>query len=230
MAHARHRAPDPATFISLVSDATTSPVGSPVVPNIDVGPFFAGSAQGKAQVVAEIAAACEEIGFFSIRNHGVPQPVIDAAWAHTRAFFDHAEAAKMAGTGMTDEYPYGYLPLGSEKLAAGKDLELGKEEDEQPGDLNESFAIGPITTKFGAPAVCWPRATTNAAEFEAVWTAYYQEMERVREPLCVHCAHCAHFLSATCVPDMGRAGVDSSQPVCCRPALWVRTTPASSHT
>jgi hypothetical protein len=38
---------------------------------------------------------------------------------------------------MSDDYPYGYLPLGSEKLAAGKQLEMGDEgaEDEVTAGL-----------------------------------------------------------------------------------------------
>lgn len=158
---------------SLCATAPASQ-GQPVVPNIDVGPFFSGCPDGKVQVVSQIRTACEEIGFFSIRNHGVPQRIIDAAWLETRGFFDLSETEKMTGTGMTDDYPYGYLPLGSEKLAAGKDLELGIADEEQPADLNESFAIGPLSTQFGAPAVRWPSGPPG---FKAAWSAYYQEME-----------------------------------------------------
>jgi isopenicillin N synthase-like dioxygenase len=149
------------------------------IPSIDVSSLFGEDLDAKLHTAREIAAACEDIGFFSIYNHGVPREVIAAAWEQTAAFFALPEATKLDGTTMTDDYPYGYLPLGGEKLAAGKQHELGSDDDsgevdEPPGDLNESFSIGPPTEAWGAPQTKWPREPTA---FKAAWTTYYQAME-----------------------------------------------------
>eukprot|EP01046_Picozoa_sp_COSAG06_P057506 COSAG06_NODE_11233_length_1541_cov_1.310680_2_plen_214_part_00 len=127
------------------------------IPSIDVSSLFGEDLDAKLHTAREIAAACEDIGFFSIYNHGVPREVIAAAWEQTAAFFALPEATKLDGTTMTDDYPYGYLPLGGEKLAAGKQHELGSDDDsgevdEPPGDLNESFSIGPPDRGVGRAA------------------------------------------------------------------------------
>lgn len=154
--------------------------GSPI-PSIDVSSLFSDDEDAKMRTAREIAAACEEIGFFSIYNHGVPHEVIAAAWEQTAAFFALPEETKLAGTSMTEEYPYGYLPLGGEKLAAGKQHELGSQikdgdEEQPPGDLNESFSIGPPTTEWGAPPTKWP---SSPAGFKDAWSTYYHAMEKL---------------------------------------------------
>jgi len=55
------------------------------LPVIDLTPL--GSPGGEAAVAAAIRAACEGPGFFYVRGHGVPAPVIEAAVAAARRFF-----------------------------------------------------------------------------------------------------------------------------------------------
>eukprot|EP01052_Picozoa_sp_SAG31_P012363 SAG31_NODE_721_length_12587_cov_5.502002_16_plen_182_part_00 len=97
----------------------------------------------------------------------------------TENFFAHTVDAKAANTAMTAEYPYGYLPLGAETLAAGKAHEKGDQDTVNPADLNESFSIGPPTTAHGAPPTKWPKLSTTGQTraFEEAWRAYYAEME-----------------------------------------------------
>ena len=148
-------------------------MGASPIPSIDVSSLFSNDQDAKMRTAREIAAACEDIGFFSIYNHGVSEKVIEAAWEQTAAFFALPEETKLDGTAMTPEYPYGYLPLGGEKLAAGKQHELGAvtegdDEEESPGDLNESFSIGPPTEEWGAPRTKWPREPSG---FREAWSA-----------------------------------------------------------
>ena len=43
------------------------------VPIIDIAPFLAGGAEGKARVAAELDTACRDIGFLVIAGHGVAE-------------------------------------------------------------------------------------------------------------------------------------------------------------
>ena len=79
------------------------------------------------------------------------------------------------GLDMSDDYPYGYIPLSGETLSAGKSAETGGEDAAPPPpDLNESFAVGPWNPDSGAPAPRWPTAPEG---FDQAWLAYYREME-----------------------------------------------------
>jgi isopenicillin N synthase-like dioxygenase len=63
-----------------VAEATKS------IPVIDVGPAFRGEAGGVDAVAAQVRRASEQVGFFYIAGHGVPDEVIDAAFAASREF------------------------------------------------------------------------------------------------------------------------------------------------
>ena len=67
---------------------------SDAVPVINLSRYLSGDDQGKASVAREVAGACESIGFFKIANHGVPQALIDDAFATAGAFFAQPAAVK----------------------------------------------------------------------------------------------------------------------------------------
>ena len=48
------------------------------VPMIDLQPLRDGTPDGLAHVAAQIGAAARDIGFFAVRNHGIPRAAIDA--------------------------------------------------------------------------------------------------------------------------------------------------------
>lgn len=62
-----------------------------MIPVID---FAAARAGDPASAAAAIRQACETSGFFYIANHGVPQPVIDAALTQAQRFFRQPQEAK----------------------------------------------------------------------------------------------------------------------------------------
>jgi isopenicillin N synthase-like dioxygenase len=65
------------------------------LPIIDLSPLRAGAA-GLACVAAEIGAACREVGFFYVVNHGVPAALVADAFAKSRAFFAEPIDDKLA--------------------------------------------------------------------------------------------------------------------------------------
>lgn len=90
--------------------AAAAAVSLEEVPVIDFAPFLTGDAAARRAVADEIAQACEQIGFFYLTGHGVPQDVVDAVFAAAAAFFA-LPAAERAGACATPEWYRGYLPM-----------------------------------------------------------------------------------------------------------------------
>jgi isopenicillin N synthase-like dioxygenase len=63
------------------------------IPTIDIGALLGEDAAARRVVAEEIGRACEDVGFFYIRNHGVPQSLIDRAYACSAAF--HHSSAEL---------------------------------------------------------------------------------------------------------------------------------------
>ena len=124
-------------------------------------------------VAEEINRACEEVGFFIIKNHGVDQTVIEEAWQMTKDYFDQAESIKRSEAAMTDDYPYGYSGYGEEILSRGKEFEEGRKMSIKP-DLKEMFTLGPYDEASGMPSPQWPSTPNGFKEKEL---KYYRAME-----------------------------------------------------
>ena len=76
---------------------------------LDLGPFLDGQDGAQDQLASEIRHACETIGFFYIKNHGVPAAVIDNAFAQSRRF--HALPLSEKKKLPLDKHNVGYLPM-----------------------------------------------------------------------------------------------------------------------
>jgi isopenicillin N synthase-like dioxygenase len=87
--------------------------------------------------VPAVAAACADVGFLNIVDHGVDGSVLDDVWHTAAAFFDLADDVKQTVAMPQPGYPYGWAPFAYETLTAS----LGRT---SPPDLKESFAIGPV--------------------------------------------------------------------------------------
>jgi len=79
------------------------------IPVIDFGPVFAGESGALQRLAPEIRHACEHIGFFYALNHGVPEPLIDNAFAASRRF--HALPLDEKLKLKLNENNIGYLPI-----------------------------------------------------------------------------------------------------------------------
>lgn len=79
------------------------------IPVIDFGPYFAGEPGALARVAAETRDACENIGFFYAAGHGVPDALIDDAFAASRRF--HALPLEEKLKLKLNENNIGYLPV-----------------------------------------------------------------------------------------------------------------------
>lgn len=80
------------------------------IPILDLGPYLAGEPGAERRLSEDLCWACERIGFYFIVNHGVPQGLIDRAWAETARFHAQPLADKMKL--LINDHMIGYLPLG----------------------------------------------------------------------------------------------------------------------
>jgi isopenicillin N synthase-like dioxygenase len=79
------------------------------IPIIDVGAAFAGAPGALDAAAAEVGRASETVGFFYIAGHGVPDTVIDDAFAASREF--HALPLETKLRLRLNENNIGYLPV-----------------------------------------------------------------------------------------------------------------------
>jgi isopenicillin N synthase-like dioxygenase len=105
------------------------PIAADAIPVIDVAPLFRPGGDGLARVAAGMLAASETVGFFYVRNHGVPHALIDATVAEAFAFFRRRQEEKLAVR--VNEHHRGFIPTGEAKMY----------ESARP-DLKESFVWG----------------------------------------------------------------------------------------
>ena len=103
------------------------------IPVIDYGPYFADTPRALERVAAEVAHACENIGFFYALNHGVPDELIDRAFAASRRF--HAMPLEQKLAVKLNENNIGYLPINASVQGASTVHKATKP------NQNESFFI-----------------------------------------------------------------------------------------
>jgi isopenicillin N synthase-like dioxygenase len=77
------------------------------IPLIDFAPAFRGEPGGLEAVAAQARRACEDFGFFYLRGHGVPDAVVEDAFAAAREFHELPPAEKQRLA--IDENNIGYL-------------------------------------------------------------------------------------------------------------------------
>ncbi|MGT2468674.1 2-oxoglutarate and iron-dependent oxygenase domain-containing protein [Mesorhizobium atlanticum] len=122
-------------------------------PVFDLGQFETASAARKKALGLEVDHICRSTGFLAVKNHGVPQAVIDAAWSKAKAFFDLPPEEKQRSKAPYKGYPYGYLGPELEALAKSRNVDT-------PPDLKESFNGGPPRVPPGLKdPEAWPSAT-----------------------------------------------------------------------
>ncbi len=97
------------------------------IPVIDYGPYFAGEPGALERVAAEVAHACENVGFFYALNHGVPEKLIDRAFAASRRFHALPLDAKTDAQAQREQHRLS----ADERLGAGR-LDRAQGDQAQP--------------------------------------------------------------------------------------------------
>lgn len=125
------------------------------VPIIDLQPYFSGSPAGRAEVAKAVETACRDIGFLVITNHQIPPELIQRVSDYSRQFFALPLAEKRKVDRPREDAVRGYSAVGEEGLSYSL-------EEVAPGDLKESFSIGPTDV----PDDDYHRGTAAGAHFE----------------------------------------------------------------
>jgi hypothetical protein len=81
------------------------------IPVLDVSRMYSPDLAEREKLALELRDAATRVGFMQIKNHGVPQDVIDAAFKHVKQFFDLPHEEKMKLTQHRNPYFLGYEPL-----------------------------------------------------------------------------------------------------------------------
>jgi isopenicillin N synthase-like dioxygenase len=122
-----------------MAEGAVSLAGGSSIPAIDFAGFTGGDAAERAAIAPDIRGAFEQFGFLYLRNHGVPQPVVDDLFAQARAFFDQPAEVKARARGPDAR---GYSGPGYSAL-----------DPTRPADLKEAFRAGYDSEP---PRTCWP--------------------------------------------------------------------------
>jgi isopenicillin N synthase-like dioxygenase len=80
------------------------------IPVIDYGPYFAGEPGALDRLVPQVRHACENVGFFYISGHGVPDEIVDNAFAASRRFHTQLSMDDKLSLRLND-WNIGYLPM-----------------------------------------------------------------------------------------------------------------------
>ncbi len=156
------------------------------VPIIDLAPYYSGQPEGKAAVAQAVRQACEDIGFLVITEHRIPAELIERVSTQTRAFFDMPLAEKRKVDRPSPEMVRGYSAVAEESLSYSL-------EESAPGDLKESFSIGPSDVPADdyyhnaaagphfAPNV-WP-AEHLLPGFQSAYREYFSAMSELAQSL-----------------------------------------------
>ncbi len=143
-------------------------------------------------IADELGRSFSEFGFAIVRDHGIPQHLIDHAEAMSKAFFalpdETKRQYKIPGAGGAR----GYTPFGTEKA-----------KDAKVHDLKEFWHVGRSLpddhelAAYMAPNV-WPQEVEGFEEtFEALYAAFEKAGLRVLEAIAIHLGLDRHFFEDT---------------------------------
>jgi isopenicillin N synthase-like dioxygenase len=102
------------------------------IPVVDFQAFLTKDAQGETAAAAAIAAACEEIGFFYLINHGVPAEDVSDLRRQSAAFFARPQAER-ALSAATPDWHRGWMDLSKVGLSSrSREIESYRIQVEHP--------------------------------------------------------------------------------------------------
>jgi isopenicillin N synthase-like dioxygenase len=137
---------------------------------IDLAGLRDADATAVRRIGAELGRTCREVGFFYVRNHGIPDALLSGIFQVSAAFFAAPRAEKEALSIAHSPHNRGYVGFASERLdqvhadakeAFNVGLDLGADDpDVVAGQPFRGVNVWPATPGFRATALSY---------FDAVW-------------------------------------------------------------
>jgi isopenicillin N synthase-like dioxygenase len=165
---------------TMPSAVQTAEIGT--VPIIDISGYFTGDAAAKRAIAAKIDAACRSIGFLVISGHNVPEELQTHIDRVTRSLFARPIEEKRLYRTSDPAIYRGFYEIGTNAVAYSLD------DHEAAPDYCERFSINKVEFDQNDPYYAsekgqqvfapniWPIGIEG---FEAAWTDYYREMEKL---------------------------------------------------
>ena len=104
-----------------------------VIPSVDLAEFLSGDPKRKATFVKQLGNAYEDVGFVAVKNHGVPDELIDELYKQVQQFFSLPSTQKISYEDPVLAGQRGYTSFGKEH-AKGSDMP----------DLKEFYQYGQV--------------------------------------------------------------------------------------
>ena len=144
------------------------------------------------EVAEEIGRSFEEYGFAVIRDHGIPQDLIDRAEEMSKAFFALPEDVKRAYHIPGGGGARGYTPFGTEKAKDAKVHDL-----KEFWHVGRELPAGHPLAEYMADNV-WPSEVDGFREtFSELYSAFEKAGGRVLEAIAIHLGLPRDFFAAT---------------------------------
>lgn len=144
------------------------------------------------EIADELGRSFAEYGFAVVRDHGIPQELIDRAEAASRAFFALPDAVKRGYRLEGGGGARGYTPFGTEKAKDAEVFDL-KEFWHVGRDLPEGHPLA----EFMAPNI-WPAEVEGFREtMSALFSAFETAGGRVLEAIALHLGRPRDFFAAS---------------------------------
>ena len=139
------------------------------IPSLDLADFKAGDPERKAKFVRDLGAAFNNIGFVSIRNHGLTDDLTDNLYGSVKAFFSADEDTKKK---------YEFPELHGQRGYVGKNKETAK--GFKVADLKEFYHVGQPEPINGMPENVFP---DEFPDFQKNTVITYQTLENAGRTL-----------------------------------------------
>lgn len=129
------------------------------IPIIDMTAFLEGSAEGRAKTAQEIYSAAHDVGFLYLKNFGMSEDLLEAAFEIADSLFNSEEKFKVP---FSAEENHGYTGMQGEALDPTK-----------PADLKETFTCRNLAGRPNGPEH-WPNP-----QFEAFMRVFHKRVVKI---------------------------------------------------
>ncbi|PNP38270.1 hypothetical protein TGAMA5MH_09843 [Trichoderma gamsii] len=126
------------------------------IPVVDFGTARMGSGEDRRRVAKELYEAFKNVGFAYVKNHGVPQDVVDESFVWNHKFFSMPQTDKDKAPRPSASWHHrGYSSVGREKVSQMIFDEASISAARSVPDVKESYEIGRDDEEASLPNV-WP--------------------------------------------------------------------------